>query len=106
MVFDISVVIMWIFFFVFFLMVYFWLCCVWCIVIKKDFLEVVLKYGVLFVNLGKYVFYEMVINLVVGGIVFVVIGSVVMGVLEYSIWLVIVGMIIWCKFFVSFVFSC
>lgn len=105
MVFDISVAITWILFLALFPMAFFWLRRAWRIAIKKDFSEVALKHGQSPANPEKYAPYETAINLIAGGIALAVIGSVVMGALEYSTWSAIAGSTIWCKFFASFALS-
>lgn len=105
MVFDVSVALTWILFLALFPMAFIWLRRAWRIVVKRDFSEVALKGGESPPNPEKFAPYEMALNLVAGLVIVVVIVSVVLGLLDYSVWSAIAGSTIWCKFFIGFALS-
>lgn len=105
MVFDFSVALTWILFLALFPIAFFWLRRAWRIAVKRDFSEVALKRGQSPPNPAKFAPYEMAVNLVAGTVVVVVIGSVLLGELDYSTWSAIAGSTIWCKFFMDFALS-
>jgi putative exporter of polyketide antibiotics len=105
MVFDVNVALTWILFLALFPMAFIWLRRAWRIVVRRDFSEVALKRGESPPDPEKFAPYEMALNLVAGLVVVVVIVSVLMGYLEYSVWSAIAGSTIWCKFLIGFALS-
>jgi hypothetical protein len=102
MAFDISVAITWILFLALFPMAFFWLRRSWRILFKRDFSEVALKRGEPPPNPERWAPYELVINLLAGGVAVFLIVGVALGELEYSTWTAIAGTTLWCKVFASF----
>jgi hypothetical protein len=84
---------------------FFWLRRAYRILIKRDFSEVALKKGLPPPNAEKYAPYEMVINLIGGGVILVVIGTVLLGGLDYQSWIALAGSTLWVKIFASFALS-
>ncbi len=105
MVFDVSVAMTWILFLALFPISFIWLRRAWRIVMQRDFSEVAIKRGEAPPNPEKFAPYEMAINLVAGVVIVSVIGAVLAGVWEYSVWSAVAGSTIWCKFIGSFALS-
>lgn len=102
MVFDFSVALTWILFLALFPITFFWFRRAWRIGIKRDFSEVALKRGVSPPNPEKFAPYELVANLLAGGVTATTIVLVVAGQLDYQTWSAIAGSTIWCKLFFGF----
>lgn len=105
MVFDVSVAMTWILFLALFPIAFVWLRRAWRIAMQHDFSEVAIKRGVPPANPARFAPYEMVINLLAGGVVVVVVLAVLGGVWEYGTWSAVAGSTIWSKFLASFALS-
>jgi len=105
MVFDVSVALTWLLFLALFPMAFIWLRRAWRIVFRRDFSEVALKRGEPPPDPERWAPYELVINLLAGGISAFLIVGVLLGLLPYETWTAIGGTTLWCKFFASFALS-
>ena len=80
-----------------------WLRRAWRILVRRDFSEVALKKGVPPPDAEKYASYEMIINLVSGGVLVGVLVSVlVFQALDREDWMALAGSTLWIKLFLSF----
>ncbi len=105
MVFDVSVAITWILFLALFPIAFFWLRRAWRILFRKDFSEVGLKRGELPADPKKFAPYTFLINLIGGGVIVVVIISVILALWPYETWSAVAGVTIWGKFIADFILS-
>ena len=105
MVFDFSVALTWILFLALFPIAFFWLRRAWRIGMRRDFSEVALKRGLPPPDPERFAPYELVANLLAGGVIVTVIGLVVAGRLDYQTWSAIAGSTLWCKLFFGFALS-
>lgn len=99
---DIGIALTWLLFLALFPMAFIWLRRAWRIVFRRDFSEVALKRGEGPPNPERWAPYEMLINLLGGGVVVFVIVGVALGALDYGTWTAMAGTTIWCKLFASF----
>lgn len=105
MVFDVSVAMTWILFLALFPMAFFWLRRAWRIMVRRDFSEVALKWGVSPPNPKPFAPYEMLFNLLAGLVIVGVILAILLTDVEYGTWTAVAGSTIWCKFFAGFALS-
>jgi hypothetical protein len=103
--FDLSVAMTWLLFLALFPMAFIWLRRSWRIVFRRDFSEVALKRGEPPPDPEKWAPYELVINLLAGGVAAFLIIGVALGLLEYDTWTAIAGSTLWCKVFAGFALS-
>lgn len=102
MAFDISIALTWLLYLALFPMAFIWLRRAWRIVFRRDFSEVALKRGEAPPNPERWAPYEMLINLLAGGVALFVIVGVALGALDYATWTAMAGSTIWCKLFAGF----
>ena len=96
----------WLFLLALFPVAFFWLRRAWRIFFNRDFSEVALKKGVPPASAERYAPYEMVINLIGGGVMAgVLVAVLVFQALEREDWIAIAGSTLWIKLFASFALS-
>lgn len=105
MVFDVATALTWLLFLALFPMAFIWLRRAWRILRRRDFSEVALKRGEPPPQPERWAPYELMINLLAGGIAVFVIVGVGLGALDYATWTAIAGSTIWCKLFAGFALS-
>lgn len=105
MVFDVEVAMTWILFLALFPVAFYWLRRAWRIARHRDFSDVGLKRGIAPQNPEKFAPYALIINLTGGGIIVLVIGSVLLGRWAYETWSAVAGLTIWSKLIADFILS-